>query len=341
MSLLVADGFDLYANLSRLNGAGWNTASGISFSSSLGRFGGGCLVNTLQANYAYIALPATMTRGHVCYIGWAYKHDGGGGATDLFLRGITVGGKQLFALRHNTTGDITALDGNGTGVGTSSGNPLTANVWHWVECKVTTGTNATTGEIEVRVDGNVVLTSASNIDTHDADSGLAAIGFSGSNGNAWIDDVIINDNQGSSMTGYPGDCRINTLRVNGAGTDSGWTGGDTDVDDTLGAADDDATFISASVATTKESFAVENLGPNPTTIHALVARVLARKSDAGVKTMRAYARRSSSTANGDTKSLQTDYVWHRMGTFYTDPSTSAAWTQGGINAAEIGVEVVS
>lgn len=341
MSLLVADGFDIYSSLARINGAGWNTASGISFSSSLGRYGGGCLVNTLQANYAYIGLPATMTRGHICYIGWAYKHDGGGGASDLFLRGITIGGNQLFALRHNTTGDITALDGGGGSVGSSSGNPLTPNVYHWVECKVTTGTNATSGEIEVRVDGNVVLTSASNIDTHDADSGLAAIGFSGSNGNAWIDDVIINDNQGTSMTGYVGDSRINVLRVNGAGTDSGWTGADTDVDDALGAADDDSTYVSATTPATKEGYAMENLAVNPTSIHALVARVLARKSDAGPKTMRAYCEVAGTEAAGTTRALQTDYVWHRMGTFYVDPDTTSAWTQAGVNAAELGLEVIS
>jgi hypothetical protein len=79
---------------------------------------------------------------------------------------------------------------------------------------------------------------------------------------------------------------------------------------------------------------------SPLTIHAVQVVAAAKKDDATTRTYRTNVKSSSTTANGATKALATSYQIF-SDVFETDPATSAAWTESGVNAMQVGPEVVS
>jgi hypothetical protein len=75
-------------------------------------------------------------------------------------------------------------------------------------------------------------------------------------------------------------------------------------------------------------------------ILALQLATVARKDDAGSRSLRAVLRSDAVTATGATRSLATSYVLYDD-PFDTDPATGGNWTRGAVDALEAGVEVVA
>lgn len=344
MALLFADGFDCYANTTHLMEAGWGRATtAISLNTSEGRFGGGCIKSTASVEARCSVHVAT---GGTIIIGWSYKHDGNGGATDTLLTGQALFGAQLFRLEHNASGDLKAFNNPNSQVGSTATGAIPANTWVWIEIKVVLGTTGSNGSLTVKVDGTSVITAAS-IDTFSAASeDLTQVKFKGSEGIYWMDDVVICDGSGSTMNDFLGPTQIDTLAVVAAGGTTNWTANTgtqaAAVDDATNATDDDTTYIESKTAAQEARFAMDNLTVEPNTINAVQVRTRSKKENAGNRTYRGLINVSGTEALGTTVGAPTDYAWMRNGIFYNNPNTSAAWASAAeINALQAGVEIVA
>jgi hypothetical protein len=67
---------------------------------------------------------------------------------------------------------------------------------------------------------------------------------------------------------------------------------------------------------------------------------IARKDDAGGRSLRAVLKSGATTANGATRVLGTSYAVHED-RFEVNPATGAVWTKAGVDALQAGVEVVA
>ena len=89
----------------------------------------------------------------------------------------------------------------------------------------------------------------------------------------------------------------------------------------------------------QDLYGFANLAVTPTTIFGVQSCITAKKSDAGVRSVKQQVRSGGTDYDGDTTALATDYETH-CEIAETDPDTAVAWTESGVNAAELGVETV-
>lgn len=345
MALLFMDGFDCYANTAQAADGGWSPDTNCTISTSGGRFGGGALQFAATSKQWIKTFPVVLY-GAVVYFGFAYKHTGI--ATAQMVRLVSDANVVLISLSHDAAGSIT-LQPN-TGASTSEvGNSLTPGSWHWIEVKVTLGTTAANGAVEVKVNGSTVINATSQDTNSTTGSGAGVIELGaggGANPNeAYIDDVVIYDATGTTVNDFLGDTKITTHSPTADAATVDWTasaGSDFQcVDETPNAANDDTDYISSSTAGQESRFAMGNLAATPSAIHGVQVRYRAKKTDAGDRTMRALINSSATESTGNTRGLPTAYRWFYGDFFPLDPNGSVAWTDTTINALEVGVEVVS
>lgn len=349
MALLHSDGFDIYANIDQVLDSGWSRRiAASSFSTTDGRFGGGCLSGAFQTGSTgwYYAVPVLVD--DPLYLAFAYYHSGSN-TNDVLFEAFTAANVLVGRVTVTTTGQVIAADSGGSTVETSVGTPLTASTWHWVEIKIIPGSTASNGEITVRVDASTVINQTA-IDTQVALGTIAYFRLAGprnTSGGAvvYIDDLFIMDDSGSAFNGFMADRRIHTLIPNVDGGAVNWTASSsTDVscvDDALGAANDDTDYISSSTAAQESRFGMTNLSVSPASVDAVVPRYRAKKADAGTRTMRALINSNGTEALSATQGLSTAYTWKRGSAALTNPDGGGAWTESAVNALEVGVEVVA
>lgn len=348
MALLIADGFDIYADISDVRMSSWiseSTTTAQTFSTSQGRYGGGCLKSNTAITGWYMG-GFDLAPGQTIIIGFHYYMEAraSNGATDKLLRGwVRDGSTALFYLENNSSGDLKAFNQAGVQVGSTASGALSDATWHWIEIKVVLGTNNTTGSITVKVDDITKIT-ATSIDTYSSGT-LAFIQWLGSGGGWRMDDVIIMDGTGSYMNDFLGETKIETIIPNADGSTVAWTasaGADyTCVDDALGVANDDTDYIESSTSSQKSEFGLSNLSNNPTAIHGVQVRARAKKTDAGARSFRTYIDSNGSVENGTTMGLTTNYAWRRNGVHYRNPDGTVAWDRASVNALVAGVEVTT
>lgn len=342
MTILFADGLDVYADVtdavtnSNLSRSSTNTSI-CNYLTTGGRFGGGALFSTNSGQWR---VPLYKAQNSTVIVTFAAFYSGLSGTGFVLMEFVNSADNIIGTLRFNSDGTLVFRPQNGAaGDVTAPGLPFTQSVWHSMEVKFVNGSNATNGSVIVRVDGVEVI-NASGIDTNDSTNTLIGIDFRHT-----IDDIVINDNAGSINNDFLGDVQIDTKLVTADGAVVDWTantGSDFQaVDDALHAADGDTTYIASSTAAQKSRFAIADLTGTSVAIPAVQVRARAKKTDAGPTTWRSYLRSSGTEANGDTKGATTEYAWYRNHIRETDPNTSAAWTDAGVNALEVGVELVS
>lgn len=344
MTVLLADSFDLYADLADVTKSGWTWESANqTFSTTNGRFGGGCLQNAVS-NAGWRA-PAIVAVGGTVIIAFAYyvSNRASGTATDTVLTGYDRAGSQLFRLEMNTSGDLKAYNQPNSQVGSTASAVISDNAWHWIEVKVVLGTGAADGSIEVKLGGSTIIGPVTSIDTNNGND-LSFVYFAGSNGDSRFDDVIIMDGNGTGMNDFIGDSKIDVMIPNSDGSTTDWTasaGSDYQcVDDTPNAANDDTDYVYATSPNTTE-LQLSNFSDNPTTIHAVQVRTRSRKTDAGARTYRANILSGGSQGDGITMGLTTNYAWRRNGVFSRNPNGSVVWTKAAVNALQVELELLT
>jgi hypothetical protein len=127
-----------------------------------------------------------------------------------------------------------------------------------------------------------------------------------------LDDVHVCDTSGSHNNGFLGDVRVVTLRPDADTAQAGFTPASagahhTQVDD---APDHhgDATYLESDTVGHQERLGYQDLTSTPAAILALQLATVARKDDAGSRSLRAVLKSGSTTATGAIRALATGYT---------------------------------
>ncbi len=137
------------------------------------------------------------------------------------------------------------------------------------------------------------------------------------------------------------DHRTFNLIPNDDGVDSDWAGSYTDIDDTPGAPDEDATYISSSTAGHKQSVEMPQPGTGSRAlIISITGRIRARKTLADTITIRVYITIDGTRYYSNPFTLTTSYAESQW-TWEWNPDKSGPWEVSDFDDWEYGVEVVT
>lgn len=256
------------------------------------------------------------------------------GSTD----GTTVGYDSLDVFTINGNIGINRL---GTTLNiTTSNDVISANTWYYLETKVYH--NSASGTVEVKLDGNTVLTYSGNTIYSTAYPNYPMVGFRGVTANGWlyIDDFYVCDTVGSTCNDFLGDCVVQTLYpdadVSGNMTPS--TGSDLYAMVNTETINVD-TYISDTATGNQAMFSYPALPVVPNTVYGVqvtTASMLSGNLMKGVKHI-------SQNGVGSVNTHSTNPVWalkpnSMSDCFELDPDGNA-WSPATINGIRYGVEV--
>jgi len=320
MALLYVNGFDHSAR--QVSSQEWNINSGSR--GTPGRtgthFGGNDLARSIGSNLA------------TAVFGSGFLKSSPGG---LFQ--VRDSGSVQLSFESTLTGALEVKRGDGTSLGITAGGLFFHNLWNYVEFKCTI--NNSTGSIALQINGVPAL-SVTGIDTQNTGNAfINQYAFTG----VGCDDHYLCDTTGSVNNDFLGDVKIETLYVTGAGNSTQWTpltGSNFQNVDEQQDDDGDTTYNSSSTSGNKDTFATGNLITTSGTVYGSKVNIIARKDDAGTREVRTVVRSSSTEATGASRALTTSYILYGD-IFELDPNTSALWTVSGINAMEIGYDLVT
>jgi len=343
MTLRFVDSFDHYATADFL--LKWdsiNNATQLSINSAAGRRStNGLRITAAQLRYLVKNLTAAQT--------WIV-----GFALNITLPVSTTTGILSFLESGTTHVDIRVLsDGslratrNGTTLGTSAAGIIASGSFNYIEVKCTIDNSA--GAVTIRVNGAAVLTLTSQ-DTQNGGTAVAnqirlgdPINDTGAARD--YDDLYICDTAGSVNNDFLGDVRVDAYLPSGNGNSSQLVGSDSNstdnyllVDET--APDSDTTYVQSSTATNKDTYVFPNMSHTPSAIHGVQINAIAKKDDAGTRSLATVVRSNGSDTDGTSQALSTSYLNYRQ-IHETDPDTAAAWIKAGFDAAEFGVKVAA
>lgn len=220
---------------------------------------------------------------------------------------------------------------------------LAANAFYYIECLASISTSVAANACAVHLNGVLEVTMPTSTST--ATSGTAqssSIVFWAPSGiDMILDDIYICDTSGSANNTYLGDVRVEALLPTGAGNYTNWTplSGANYASVNQTAEDGDTTYVGTSTLTTLDSYAMADLSSTPANVMGIQTVLVARKDDAGNRSVAALIRQASTDYPGATAGLGDGFTFN-MEVRETDPNTSAAWTGSGINSLEAGVKLV-
>lgn len=334
MAYLFIDSFD-HSNVVTTGGK-WASESGTGVDTSVVRTGTRALIITGGSRFAVSRTfaPASIT----ALLGVAFRQSTLGVAGD-FLR-IREGATTHVALAFGTAGELVIKRGSTT-LATSAAGILSINSWFYIALGTTI--HDTTGTYTVLVDGIPVLT-ATGVDTRNGGTGqFDSFSVHSPDGSTWFDDLYFFDSSGSRCNTLLADARVtNLLPSTGNGTYTGFTpssGVDHGamVDEVV--PDGDSTYNQGTAAGDKDSYNYPVLGSSDP-ILAVQTCLYQRKTDAGAREVAALLRSGGADFNGATISPTTSYLYQLDG-FEVDPATGVPWIESGVNALEVGMEVIT
>lgn len=340
MSLLYVHGFDnldAIANMTYML-PGWIDTTYWASSTTQLRTGSG---RSLRCAYYSKVLNIFVPMSGTLVVGFAMYCETTGVTRSLpILEFRTINDLQACALYVGPDNSINLVRGVSTSIiGSSAPGVFEQMKWNYYEVKIVFG-NSTAGSCEVKKDGNTVL-NLTGLDTVYDTTGVVEachvlLGMpSGSvTRYAYIDDIYIDD------ANFLGDCRVDLIKANGAGTHTGFTPSTgsnyQNVDESY--FDLDTTYNSTTTLNTIDSYAMENIATLGT-IHAVAYGVIARKDDGGEIGIQLFNKSGTTETLSGTDIYLGDIYNEYQKIHETDPDTSAAWTVAGVNAAEFGLKV--
>lgn len=244
----------------------------------------------------------------------------------------------------NSTGTV-SVRLNTTVLQTTGGTVITADVWHYLEFKVTI--HQTTGSYDFRING-VSQLSASGVDTRAGATNNYAnrIRIQGDDtesiGQGHVfDDWYVCDDSGSVNNDFLGDRRVQTLFPNADGTTNDFTtanGGNNyeEVDDTD--IDDDTTYVESGTSGHRDLYNFENLVAADE-INGVMHSAILRKTDVTNFDVELILKSDEVIEEDDAQTVgSTSYAGFHV-IYETDPNTTDPWEVAGVNAAEFGYDV--
>jgi hypothetical protein len=343
MSLKFKDGFDYWGNIGNTPiHSDWTLSdpSSINTSSSYAFMGtpvfdSGKYIYLIQNA---VTLTRSFTAGSSFVSGFHFRLRGNDQAHP-FLSFRDAGSTQLkFVV--NTSYYIEVYR-NTTLLGTSSA-PISLGRWHFIETKFTI--NNSTGTVQVKIDEVSVLNLTSQDTQETGNATVDSMQFLAAPGNysgreMGLDNLYLLDTSGGSLNDFLGEIRIVGLAPNAAGSTTSWTPlsglNYAAVDDIPH--DVDSTYVETTASGNYDFYNCPTFSAEGT-IHAFSVISLAKKTTADPATLKNSIRQSSVNYDGSSNTLTTSYIYY-TDTYLVDPNTTVAWTNSGIDAAQIGIKV--
>jgi len=341
MSIIFMDSFDHYTTAAQALTKGWQIGPS-HFSSSVKRTG---TQSGQFQNGSIATLPVTIPDGTAIYLHFAIYSDNVSGnlcssATDpasIAATQVSVAVMTNGALYAHLRGAVIA--------GTLTA-PLTFryNVWNYMQVKFVV--SDTVGEVEVYLNGALVIDVNSKDTRYDGSLFTNAVMF-GSNYSHYIDDLVISYNDADGINdGYLGDVRVACLLPQ---TDAVAAGSNADFTPSTGTdhgalvdeatPNDDTDYVSSSTLNHVDSWEFPALGYTGD-IKGVQMSLRAKKSDSGTRAIAAVTKPAATNRVHATNHYlgMTDYVYWKA-IWDQNPEDSAAWEVADVDGAEFGVKV--
>jgi hypothetical protein len=346
MSIILTEGFDLIGSNADLLGRGWTIAEAGVIAATANQYGGRAWdLGTTDDTVLALNMPVVIgTQPYISVACWRLYTTIPGTAAGSII-GIGDGVSPVTTLAPNSAhvylqnaagGGIRVSKANNTEVITL-GSRIKANVWQHYELRVFV--DHSVGTLEFWLDG-ILEVSETGIDTRDSGT-TGNIHFTGNNdpSNCYIDDIVITQDA-TTEHAQIGLHRIHTLLPDGAGTNTAWTGSNTDVDDPFGASDGDTTFASESVVNDKQDYTFDNLSESPASVISVTVVTEARKDDSGTVGLTSFVLSNAVEGAGTEVGLSEAYSTSND-FFPLNPDGSVAWTETTVNALQAGHEITT
>lgn len=261
--------------------------------------------------------------------------DAGTAQCEVRFDGSTTKG---LSVRRMTGGDPSA------GVTVASDTRKINLGWVHIEAKVTVHGSA--GAVEVRVNGQTLLT-ATGLDLTQTANNYAnqiSLGFGNWYGGGphgpYYDDWYVLDTTGTRLNDFIGERRIITTFPVGTGNASAWTpsagSNFATVDDVP--PNEDTDYVSTATVGATDSHLLGDLPANTLGVEAIKHTVRARKDDAGSRTLRSLLRTNSTNYESADMNLSDSYTDRRV-YLELNPDTGLPWTPAEVNALEAGYKL--
>jgi hypothetical protein len=245
---------------------------------------------------------------------------------------------QCFGIFFDNATPVVRIINSASAVVASSTNTWAYNTWYVLEVYY----NSVGSTISVRVDGDAWVSVAAAL-TYTSCYFLRLETTGGTT--TFFDDIAVNDPTGAEQNSWPGDGHIVLLLPDGIGshtdlTPSAAVDNYTLVDEVPN--DGDTTYVSGAVDTNYDQYAMATLTIPANHVIAVVwTKATARAESAGADGLLLGVRTEGTDFWSAKKTLGTAYTEHK-GVYYSlNPQTGLAWTQGELDAVEVGVQLTA
>lgn len=302
--------------------------------------GGWCIragINT-NSRIHYKAINAGTATG---IVGFWFKSTVTLGTGNILMR-LMDGTSEQVSIRGDGLGHIT-FTRNGTVLATST-NTISANTWYHCEfkCKI----DPSTGTYEVKINGSSVnwIAAATGVNTRaTANSSWNGIGFGTSNsGQQYFKSIVVADSSGSYANDFMGITKVSCLRAQKAGNYAQWSSMGLsrrdNVGDLLG---DPLAFNFSDTVNNLDTFVFDDV-PYSGTIYGIQHVFFGATGGAKARGIKAMQRSSGTDYASSTELfLPGSFNTYLMDPISVDPSTSVAFTETTVNAAEFGYKLTT
>jgi hypothetical protein len=334
MAIVFIDGFDHYGSGDATSK--WNSANG-NLGMVTGRFGGQALYIQRYTNASYLARSLGETITDVV-VGFAFFSAGAPGGTEPIFE-FTTSGADSIEIQYTSGGVIQFSQGTTT----MSPAAITPNQWNYIEIVLHATSTSSGTPSQIYVNGTLYQAISSFTGGTSLGGGVDGIRLRvGTNandgaGNFTFDDLYVLALDGT-YTGPLGECRIEALYPNAAGSNTNWTnvGGSSNyqsVDNTT--PDGDSSYVVSGTVGTVDTYGMSDLSSTPTTIFCVQANLWARKDNTSIRSISAAFKIGSTLYYSGTTNPFSGYADDPV-IVAKSPATMSAWTASEINGFESG-----
>ncbi len=336
MTFRFCDGMDSYATTANLN-IRWNTVTQTNISTTGGRFGGGALTSAASNPYSMAIIKSvSIPSGAKVRIGMSYKYGTGAAPNGVNTSYPILALNNSHILGMNTSGMLVVTTLGATTAQITSTIAMTDTSFHWIELEYQL--NGASGSAQLYVDGILQGTVTANLG---AAAAISTITFGGGyvfGGTAWIDDVIVWDDQGTSFNTYPlGPRRISTLLPNADGDLAQFTPkSGTAHFAMVNGSYTSGNYVSDAGTGNIDLYKFPPLSYTPVDVNAVVGNYYGQNSGSGTTSLIPKLKTGTTTISGATLTLPVGVLALFQSPFMTDAS-GTAWNAAAVNAMQLGM----